>query len=267
MYFKEKTKYLQQALDSIIQQSVLPTEIVLVEDGPIDVSLEKIIVKYKIIFLKHKIDFRIYRFKSNQGLGKALNYGVKKCRYNLIARMDTDDICSDCRFEKQIQFMSTHPDITVVGSDVLEFSDDSANVYYKKMPQKNIKEFSKLRNPLCHPSVMFRKNDIISVGSYQQCPKYEDYYLWIKLLVKGFKVYNIGLPLVQMRANSDQYLRRGGISYIQNTLYFIKLVQNTGYFDKLDIISFMSSRVVTAILPNKMLAYLYKKKLREKIDE
>lgn len=264
IYFGERGSYLKQSLDSILRQTVLPAEIVLVKDGPLNTELDKIICKYKTVFYKKKIFFHTFQLKKNCGLGIALNYGLKNCKYNLVARMDTDDICLEKRFEKQLDFMLKNINISVVGSDVSEFSENSLNIYYKKMPQKNFYKFSKLRNPLSHPSVMFKKEDIFFVGNYQPCANFEDFYLWIRLIKNGFKIANISTPLVRMRATSEQYSRRRGWSYVKDTVNFSRKAYSIEFFGKKDMLRFICIRVVTSVIPKSILVYLYKHKLRKR---
>lgn len=264
VYIKEQASYLKESMDSILNQTVLPSEIILVEDGLLNAELNKVIVQYEDLFSRKGVCFNIYKLKKNHGLGVALNYGLNKCRYDLVARMDTDDISLPNRFEKQLEFMEKNSSISAVGSDVLEFSNNSTDVYYKKMPQKNILRFSRLRNPLCHPSVMFRKADIVLAGGYQSCEKFEDFYLWIRLLKNGFHITNIDIPLIRMRATDEQYSRRRGFNYIGNTIGFAYNAYQIKYFGYIDVIRFVGSRIATSIIPKSTLVYLYKNKLRQK---
>lgn len=266
IYVNENPAYFRESLESILSQTTLPSEIVLVEDGPLTTELNKIVVEYVNKFNEMGVSFKVSQLKTNQGLGVALNYGLSNCHNELIARMDTDDLCRSDRFEKQLIFMSKNADISVVGSDVIEFSDKPEDIYYKAMPQDNILHFSKLRNPLCHPSVMFRKNDIIHVGNYQTCEKFEDYYLWIRVLKAGYKIANISYPLVYMRATSAQYSRRRGVSYVHNTLTFAKAAHHIQYFGVYTEFRFIGSRIITSCIPKVILEYIYKKKLRKNLS-
>ena len=119
VYWKENPDWLRLSLKSIWEdQSLKPAEIVLVKDGPLTDRLEAVISQFK-----QSAPLKIVPLSQNQGLGRALNEGLKFCSFDLVARMDTDDISKPDRFEKQIRFISQHPDISVVGSWVDELID------------------------------------------------------------------------------------------------------------------------------------------------
>ncbi|WP_240058531.1 glycosyltransferase, partial [Bacteroides uniformis] len=98
--YKEKPIYLKSALDSVLNQTLPPSEIILIKDGPLTVELEKVLSSYDTNLLK------IIPLPNNLGLSKALNIGLKHCSYEFVARMDTDDICYPSRFEKQVLFFA-----------------------------------------------------------------------------------------------------------------------------------------------------------------
>lgn len=124
IYYKENPRALKQCLDSILSQTRMPDEVVLVEDGDLPLELEKVVEKYK-----HKItNLKIISLATNVGLGKALNEGLKYCSYDIVARMDTDDIAKPERFEKQLAVFQEHPDIDVVGAWIDEFEDDISQI-------------------------------------------------------------------------------------------------------------------------------------------
>lgn len=118
VYEKENPKYLDVALNSIINQTILPNEIVIVKDGKLTDDLDSIINKYS---KKYSDLFKIISLKENIGLGKALSIGILSCKYDLIARMDSDDICKEDRFEKQINLYRDNRNIDLVGSYISEF--------------------------------------------------------------------------------------------------------------------------------------------------
>ena len=163
VYYKEKPNCLKESLSSIFNQRCLPTEVVLVEDGPLTCELNNVISE----FLDKGLKIEIVRLAKNQGLGKALNEGLKHCSYDLVARMDTDDIAKPDRFERQIIAFRDHPELEVVGAWIDEFEGDVSNVIsVRKLPENHseIYQFAKKRNPINHPVVMFRKKAVLSVG-------------------------------------------------------------------------------------------------------
>lgn len=261
VYFKEKATYLQQCLESIFQQTLLPTEVVLVEDGPLTNELNEVIRVYEIKYP----ELKIISLSDNQGLGKALNEGLKHCSYDIVARMDSDDIAKPQRFRRQIQVFQEHPELDVVGAWVDEFQGDALNIIsIRKLPEnhKDICCFAKKRNPVNHPVVAFRKEAVLAAAGYQHFPFFEDYYLWVRMLQKGAKFYNIQESLLYFRFSPAMLQRRGGLKYAIYEYRFLRTMR------KIEFISFYQFgknvlvRFILRILPNSLRSILYKKILR-----
>lgn len=135
VYYKEKPEYLQLALESVINQTVKPNEIVLVEDGKLTEELQAVITKYQ---QNYPDIFKTYALQQNQGLGKALNFGMKKCSNELIARMDTDDIAELNRFELQIKEFKQDKELMLCGGQIAEFADNPTEITsYRSVPLKH----------------------------------------------------------------------------------------------------------------------------------
>ena len=177
IYKKEEPKYFSEALESVLNQTVMPNEIVIIEDGILTKELQDVIIKYKE---KYPDIIKNYPLKENKGLGLALNYGVTKCKHNLIARMDTDDIALPTRFEKQLEIFEKNPSYDIVGGNILEFAEGTNITNTRIVPEKKeeIYKYAKKRNPMNHVTVMFKKDTILEVGNYENLPYFEDYYLW-----------------------------------------------------------------------------------------
>lgn len=218
VYIKENPVFLDAALFSIINQSSSPREIVLVEDGPLTPSLTQVIDKYVALSTKENlVSIKIVKLISNHGLGIALQEGLKECKSQLIARMDSDDIAKHDRFEKQFHFMKDHPNVAVCGGDIEEFSDNNNDIKIKRMPSDylSVKKYSRYRNPVNHMTVMFRKEIIEQVGGYRDVRQLEDYDLWIRVLAHGYIIENIPYVLVRARTGKDFENRRGGRDYFK----------------------------------------------------
>lgn len=262
VYHKEKPHFLEKAVSSVINQTVRPNEIVLVKDGPIGSKLNEVI---KVFIDSYPDLFNIIELKHNKGLGKALSIGINNCKYDLIARMDTDDIAKKNRFEKQIELFRKHPNLDIVGSWVDEFQDEITNVLSKrKVPEtsKQIMEFSKKRNPFNHPTVMYKKKAVLEAGNYIDFYLNEDYYLWLRMLKKGFKGYNIQESLLYFRVNSDTFKRRGGIKYAYQDIKLQNEILKLGLINKFEYIKNIILRTTVRVLPNIIRQYIYKKLLR-----
>lgn len=261
VYEKEKSEYFEKALDSIINQTYKPDEIIIIKDGPITDSLEKVIHRAKEKF-DHIIE---YQFEQNVQLGRALAKGVELCSHELIARMDTDDIAVENRLEIQQKFMLEHPEVAVCGGWVEEFNDDETYRRIKKMPDdmEEIRKFARYRNPLNHMTVMARKEKILAYGNYQHFPLLEDYYLWCKMLANGERITNIQMVLAQARTNEGIYKRRGGWKYFKRYLDIRKEQRYLGMLSVGEyVIAILLSAVMT-LLPTCIRRVMYRKILRK----
>lgn len=201
VYYKENPLYLKTAIDSIFCQTLAPSEVVLVKDGPLTNELELIISSYKNPLLK------IVVLPDNRGLSNALNIGLKHCSNELIARMDTDDICLPERFEKQVRFLQSQPEIDVVGSYAIKIDEYGNNL--NELVKVPIEHDDIMRLiwtcPMNHPTVMFRKDKILSVGGYNPDagPRQDDYDLWFRCAEKGLHFANLPEPLLYYRFFAD----------------------------------------------------------------
>lgn len=220
VYKKEKPQFLDQALSSIENQTVIPAEIILVEDGGIPIALQKVVDKHRIIFTN---DFKVVKSVYNQGLGASLRLGTKFVSTNWIARMDSDDISVPNRFELQLNEIMKNPNLAVVGGQIQEFAGDPSNIIgYRRVPDSEsvLRSFMKWRSPFNHPSVMLNKVILQKVGGYVPYGNLEDYYLWARIIVNNYHVKNINQILVKMRVDEGMYQRRGKLSNIR---YFYRL--------------------------------------------
>lgn len=220
VYKKENPKFLDEALTSIEQQTVIPSEIVLVEDGPIPDCLQKVIRNHRSNFIN---TFKIIKSIHNQGLGASLRLGTKFISTNWIARMDSDDISAPNRFELQLDEIAKNPELAIVGGQVQEFAGNPLRVVgYRRVPTSEalIRQFIKWRSPFNHPSVMLNKKILQKVGGYVPYGNLEDYYLWSRIITQQYRVMNINKVLLKMRVDEGMYQRRGKISNIK---YFYRL--------------------------------------------
>lgn len=262
VYYKEKAEYLEQALSSIINQTIKPNEIIIVKDGKLGLDLEVVIDKYKN---NYPNIFKILELKTNQGLGKALRYGVENSNYEIIARMDSDDIAREDRFEKQLSLMLEDKSLDIVGSIISEFENDIENVLaIRNVPITNeeIKKYSKKRNPFNHMTVMYKKQAVIDCGNYIDCLWNEDYYLWVRMIMNGCKMQNINESLVYARIGNDMFERRGGIKYALRDISLQVEYLKIGFINIYQCLFNILSRTFVRILPNKLRRILYIKLLR-----
>jgi len=249
IYSGDNSEYLDAAIKSIVTQIRPPDEIVLVKDGPVTKELSDIVEKWQ---QKRPGLFKVVSLPENCGLGVALQEGLKACSYDIVARMDVDDISCRDRFEKQLKLLQDNPEVAVVSSWMACFEDNPDNiVFIRRMPQEyeDIRRIAKFRNPICHPPAMFRRSEVEAVGGYTNRRRNQDYNLWARMLLNGSKITCIPEPLYKFRCNNDFLKRR---TSLQHTISMIKL-QNE--FLKMGFISLpqylfnISVRVTACILP------------------
>jgi len=261
LYDNESESNLKKALESIFTQTLLPSEIVMVFDGPIRQQLLDIVVFYQ----SKLANFRIVRLVQNSGLGIALSFGLNYCNYDYVARMDTDDICYSERFEKQMTALMKNSMLSVLGTSIQEFNINSGDLKrYRQMPLDyvKIKKTAKYRNPLNHPTVIFKKADVVAVGSYQDMPLFEDYFLWIRLLNEGFVISNLDEPLLHFRVGNDMIGRRHGLNYLKKEFFFLKSIRNLGFINSSQFIISIILKLPVRLAPKKILELIYKIFLR-----
>lgn len=226
VYAKEKPNYLKLSILSMLNQTIPPSEFVIVCDGPLHEDLDTVINSFSEIPI-----FKIIRLEKNFGLSHALKIGLEQCESDYVLRMDSDDISRKDRADKELKLLNLGFD--VVGGYISEFTDCQENIIgYREVPlnEKDIRKFSKKRNPFNHPSVAFKKSLIIEAGNYSDETRYmQDYFLWIKCLQIGAKCVNIPEVLVDMRSGQSMRTRRSGKEYIKSYKTIFKYMLKTKY--------------------------------------
>lgn len=266
VYYKEKPEWLSQSIESMLNQTIRTNDFVIVKDGPLTQELNEVINKYLEMYPSL---FNIVNLKKNLGLGLALNLGIKKCKNEWIARMDSDDISSPKRCEKQIQEIMKDNDLDIIGTNHIEFKDDvnNKNEYlYKKLPSfdEEIKKYAKRRNPFSHSSVMLRKSKVLESGNYRHYHLVEDYDLWVRMIENKAKCQNINEYLSYVRVDSQLYKRRGGIKYLKSILKFKSELYKKGFYSKKDYLISASSHIFVCLIPNFARRIIYERVLRKK---
>lgn len=259
VYYKEKPEYFSEALASIIDQTLKPNEIVIVKDGPLTEELEEVLAEYDT---ENPGLFKIVALESNQGLGVALAKGVEECSYELIARMDSDDISRSDRFEKQIAEFKKDPNLDICGSQIAEFEGVVDNVVSRRivpLEDSEIKRYQKMRSAFNHVTIVYKKSSVIKVGNYQSCPGMEDGLLYVNMFLAG--AYGMNLPdcLVSVRVGNEMINRRGGINYYITYKEARKKILATNYISFYEYILSLIEHLVVCLLPVNVRRIIYRR--------
>lgn len=258
LYKKEKPEYLELALDSMLNQTISPNEIILVEDGPLTDELYEVLNKYPML---HRI-----KNETNLGLGLALNVGLKECRNELVARMDTDDCSKPDRCEKQLARFLEKPYLAIVGSHIDEFVGDINNVISQRIvptSSEDIYNFAKKRSAFNHPAVMYSKTAVLNNGGYSDLKRNQDVDLFGRMQFNGYKAENIDETLLWFRSSDELAKRRKSW---QNTWSYIATIRKfwkMGYSSFADYAMVGIAQTGMYLMPVKMQNYIYKKFLRK----
>lgn len=260
VYRNDKPEFVRVALDSmLVEQTLKPSEIVLVRDGSVPVDLERLLFEYEA---KYSGVMHIIRLDKNGGLGNALKLGVENATYSLVTRMDSDDICLPKRFEKQVAYMAEHQECDIVGGQMTEFIGEPTNVVGKRVvPESNeaIYEYMKSRCALNHVTVMFRKDTILKVGNYQDWFWNEDYYLWVRMMMNKCVFANLSDVLVNVRSGEDQYARRGGMKYFKSEEGIQRLMLDNKLINRCEYSVNVAKRlIVQLLLPNWLRGWVFR---------
>ena len=264
VYIKETKENFKECMDSLLAQTAMPTEIVVVKDGPISQALEASLREYQ---RDYPNVIRVVGYEENRGLGYALAYGVKACKYELIARMDTDDIARNDRFEKQLAEFEADEELMICGSHIVEFVKDKAVVKDRRcvpLEDQEIRRKGRLRDPFNHMTVMLRKSMVLKAGNYESCLFMEDSVLWAKMLqLPSGRVKNTDDYLVYVRADENMIKRRGGLWYLKHYIVGRKRMKELGYIGATPYYFSVFVQFIVAIMPLKLRNIVFMKFLRK----
>ena len=265
VYKNDDPEFLRQALVSTYEeQTRKPDEIVIVFDGPLTEELCSVLNDFRNG--KEDVVF-FYPQEVNRGLGEALRIGSGYCTGDYIFRMDSDDINHPMRFEKQANFVETHGDVDVVGTDISEFyqSHNEPNQRSRVCPaeHKDIVEMGKTRNPMNHVTVCMKRDALEKCGGYESLLLLEDYYLWLKMIVSGCKLANLHENLVYVRVGNGFESKRSSSVRIKGWKVLQKFMLQNKMIGKVDACKNMMIIRLFVWTPPKIKGWLYKVFLRK----
>lgn len=264
VYWRDDPVHTRLALESVIVQTVAPHEVLIIKDGPVTDAVER---ELRALAERHPTIIRGLQLPENRGLGYALSIGVKEATNEIIARMDADDLADPTRFQKQLDVMTRDSNLSLVGAQIREFSHTPGDLALSRrvpIDQVDILRYAKWRNPFNHMSVMYRRTAVLDAGNYQSAPQFEDYHLWVRMLMAGDRVRNLNDVLVDVRTH-DLAKRRGGRAYLRSEIQFRKDLAAWGFITPFE--GFISATMAAGIrmAPSELRQLVYARLLRTRV--
>ena len=268
IYFKEQPQHFNTCIESIWDfQTLKPSEIIMVEDGPLTPELDEAIAQWQ-----NKIGkaLKITKLAKNVGTGKAKNIGLQQCSHEIVCIVDTDDISVLDRFEKQIKILNDDPELIVLGGQITEFADDiSLPSGIRRVPLTNLElcNYAKRQSPFNNMTIAYRKTKILEVGGYQHHLWMEDYNLFLRVIAQGCKIQNLPDNLVYARIDNGMHARRKGLEYIKSEKQLLNLKKELKLQNPIHANMLFLIRSVFRLMPSSVLGKIYNTFLRKKVKK
>ena len=259
VYIKDNADYFRAAVESVTtNQTVKPDELVLVCDGSVTDEINEVIVQLQNSL---QMPLNLIRLPQNVGHAGARQAALKAAKYDYVAIMDSDDLAESDRFKKQISLLIKHPEVSILGGQINEFIKSIDNVVGRRIvPTEDsaIKEYMKSRCPFNQQTVVMNRSDALKVGGYQDWYCDEDYYLWIRMALNGYKFMNLEDNLVNVRVGNEMYQRRGGTRYFKSEALLQKYMFKNGIISLFRFIYNVAVRfAVQVLMPNKVRSWVF----------
>lgn len=261
VYIRDNAVHFKSAIESVTtNQTVKPDEVVLVCDGSVTEEIDGVIMQLQDSL---QMPLNLIRLPRNVGHASARQAALTAAKYEYVAIMDSDDIAEPDRFEKQISLLVKNPEVSILGGQINEFIDSIDNVVGRRIvPLENtaIKEYMKSRCPFNQQTVIMKREDALRVGGYQDWYCDEDYYLWIRMAMNGYKFMNLEDSLVNVRVGEEMYQRRGGSRYFKSEALLQKYMYKNGIISFSRCLYNITLRfMVQVLMPNKVRSWVFQK--------
>lgn len=259
-YSKDDPALFEKALKSVYSNTVMPAEVILVQDGPVPKKLSSIAEKYHREFGTSLITLDV-----NRGLSHALNSGLAYVTQPFVFRADADDYNYPYRFEKQLPYLKGGIDI--VGADILEVDCSGNPIAIRSVPKTadSIRRQICRRSPFNHMTVGFRRSTVIGLGGYPDILMKEDYALWAKFVAANANMINLPEILVNATAGLTMYKRRGGLKYIRSEILLQRFLHGLGIQSLIAAFFYGFIRSMVFLMPSFLRGVVYEKILRRPV--
>ncbi|WP_432542477.1 glycosyltransferase [Kineococcus sp. SYSU DK002] len=230
VWARDDVAQLRRAVDSVtVEQELRPDEVLVVRDGPVPADLQRALDD-----LGARPGVRVLELPANVGLARALEEGLRRCRFDVVARMDADDVSLPGRFARQLPLIAAGADL--VGSGLLEIGADEDDVVGRRVPPTGAAEiarYARFHDPFNHPTVVYRRSAVAAAGGYRDLDLMEDYWLFARMIAAGARVENLPDPLVKYRVgaipDAGSYARRGGLRLFRSELTLQRHLRREGF--------------------------------------
>lgn len=261
VYSGDSAEGFKKALASIFSNTIVPNQVVVVVDGPVDAGINRVLSGFS-----DEDCLVIIRLDKNGGLVRALNVGLNHCDHELVARCDADDVNFEHRFAEQINLFSENPDLIISGSQVLEYCSETSSLLMKSVPctHNEISSLVRFRNPMNHMSVMFRKSAVINIGGYPNIKYREDYALWASLIAGGATASNHPDALVRASAGVEMYARRGRSSDLVYEIQLQRHLHRLGLLTSFEVLRNLVVRGGNMLVGTFIRGLVYRRFLRKR---
>lgn len=258
VYINDNLNYLKEAVDSLLNQTVMPDEIIIVIDGQISLEVKQYLENLKI----KKTLIRLIFLEKNAGLANALNVGIRAAKGNIIIRMDADDICFENRLELQLDYFKNN-DVDVLGGQIIGFGTNISDLIIKRsvpVNHEDIAESMKIRPPFNHPTVIFKKEVFESLNGYSTefFPEDQDFFVRAKMC--GFKLANLNEKILYYRLGKDlssMIKRRHGFKFAKKELILLWHFYKIGFYSFLTFLKNILLKTPLRILPFSVFKFIY----------
>lgn len=260
VYKNDQAEHVFAAIQSVtVDQTHAPTEVVLVVDGPVDDDIRRVVRFWEV---HPTANLQALWLDENVGLAKAMNLGLRLCRHDYVARMDSDDVCDERRFEEQFAFLVEHPEIALLGSFYVQYDSDLRHVVTdRKVPTDShtVMSYARWRTPFNHVTAIFRRDAVESIGGYPDIDGHlEDWWIALRLLKRGHRIANLPAYHVKVRGDDAFIRRRGGWRYLQLEWSNLIAMSRDGLMSRRDVTTNLVMRSTVRLVPVWARKHIYR---------
>ncbi len=256
VYRADEPQWFTRALESAtVEQQLPPTEVVLVQDGPVPEPLAEAI---DAAIAASSVPVHLVRLAEQSGLGKALQTGLQECRYEVVARADADDLSMPERFALQVPLVADGVDL--LGSAMQEFDDEDGElgpIRQRPHSDEAIRSYAAFHNPFNHPTVVYRRSAVLAAGGYEDMPFMEDYWLFARMIARGARVQNLAQALVRYRTVEALYARRGGWGPLRSDWILQRKLRKIGVTNSAQMVRNLAQRTAYRMVPDSVRRWAY----------